>query len=293
MAMADEIDALKKKELIFLLCCLADAESRESRQIVLERLLPLLPTGHHPLQFIEQIEDPATRHLLRQGHAGYLNEIKLRIDIKRLVKSNAKFNLEEGVFLISRLSNDTEITPAQFKSSLDELAQPLAEKNLPERGREGLMIFLDYIFHELSFRGNTENYYDPVNSFLTRVLYTRQGIPVSLGVLCILLARRLGLKLSGVNMPGHFLLRFQDKDELLFIDPFNAGELLTETECQHFLEKQMLRPLPAYLAAVPDLMIIKRMYRNLINYYSSTGDKGREKTLRQHFAILDAPSLRP
>lgn len=290
--MTEENEANKKRELIFLLTCLADSESRESRQIVLERLLPLLPAGHHPLQFIEQIKDAQLRHILRQSHAGYLNEIKLRIDIKKLVRVQTDIDLEEGVFLISRLSNDPEITPADFKAELNLLAVPLKEKELASQGRVGLSQFLKYVFQELAFRGNTDNYYDPVNSFLTRVLNTRQGIPVSLGVLCMLLARRVGLQLDGVNMPGHFLLRYASQNELLFIDPFNAGELLSESECKHFLEKQMLKPIPAYLAPVPDLMILKRMYRNLINYYSSTGDKTREKTLRQHFAILDAPSLR-
>jgi regulator of sirC expression with transglutaminase-like and TPR domain len=87
-----------------------------------------------------------------------------------------------------------------------------------EEHAERLFLFKKYVFEELGFRGNTENYYDPENSYLTRVLETRRGIPVSLSVLCLLLARRVQFPLSGVNLPGHFILKYQSAGYVMYMD---------------------------------------------------------------------------
>ena len=84
-------------------------------------------------------------------------------------------------------------------------------------------LFREYLFREKSFKGNTEDYYNPENSYLTSVLDSGKGIPVSLSVLAILVARRVDLPLEGVNLPGHFIVRYDSPDLRLFLDPFNEG----------------------------------------------------------------------
>ena len=88
----------------------------------------------------------------------------------------------------------------------------------------------EYLFDEVGFRGNPDDYYDPRNSFLNEVLSRRLGIPITLSLVCIEVGKRLDIPLLGVGMPGHFLLRHRD-DESLFIDPFHGGILLSEEEC--------------------------------------------------------------
>ena len=296
--MGPEESADYSQEIDFLLSCLVDTEGPDSRQVVLERLLQLMPAGHHPSLYIESVADPRSRMILRDRYQRFLNELKLRHDLKKLIEKNARGgdpDLELGAFLISRLGEDNSITPEDFRAELDRIARPLRNllNVIPDHEHaERVGAFRRYLFSEKGFRGNTENYYDPRNSFLTQVLETRCGIPVSLSVLCLLISARVGLPLQGVNLPGHFILKYQAGDYLIYLDPFNDGNLLTEEDCLNFLVRQGLEPTVVYLARASSLTILKRMYRNLINYHSAIGNVRMEKILRQHFSILENHSLR-
>ena len=122
---------------------------------------------------------------------------------------------------------------------LDEIAESIDER-LPsaQSGRDPQKIIEqinEHLFEELSFRGNVENYYDPRNSFLNEVLDRRTGIPITLSVIYIEVARRLGLKVEGVGMPGHFLVRCHINNKDIILDPFNKGRSLTEADCEQLL----------------------------------------------------------
>jgi len=100
-----------------------------------------------------------------------------------------------------------------------------------------------YLYEELGFSGNREHYDDPRNSFLNEVLDRRVGIPISLAVVYLEIGRRAGVKLEGVNFPGHFLVRAPAEagraDEDLIIDPFHAGALLSEVDCRQLLRQHV------------------------------------------------------
>ncbi len=90
-----------------------------------------------------------------------------------------------------------------------------------------------YLFEELRFTGNSDHYADPRNSFLNEVLERRTGIPISLSVVYIEVARRAGLQAEGVNFPGHFLVRSHD----LIVDCFHRGAILSEDACRVLLHR--------------------------------------------------------
>ena len=279
-----------RREIESALCCLIDAQKPEIRQAVLARLLDIIPFGHHPLAYIENVSDASARAALRENYCALLNDMKLRHDLKSVMKSSGSdIDLEAGAYLISRLGSDISLTPESFRADLDALAAPLRDRleGSPEDPLERLEIFRHYMFTEIGFRGNTEKYGDPSNSFVTNVLQEKKGIPVSLSVVCLLIAQRVKLPLSGVNLPGHFILKYASGDSSVFIDPFNEGNTLTEQDCFHILIRQGLEPAAGYLARATALTIVKRMYRNLINYHSRSGDAKMEKMLRQHFSILE------
>lgn len=87
------------------------------------------------------------------------------------------------------------------------------------------------------FHGNREAYYEPQNSYLNEVLARRSGIPISLGILYMAVANRAGLKTFGVNAPGHFVVGCCAADGPLFVDPFNAGDVLDQRGCQCRIEQ--------------------------------------------------------
>ncbi len=274
-------------ELEALLERLVESADPEARRPVLKRLVEIVPFGHHPLLYVEALSDPLLRSRIRLQEAESLNDLKLRHDWKQLMsRPGVEPDLEQGICLISRIGGDFELTPEDIREHLNRLAVPLRERLSGVEGTERLRVFRRYVFREMGFRGNTSDYYAPENSFLHEVLRTRRGIPVSLGVACMLLARRVGLPIFGINMPGHFLLKYESPEFSVYLDPFNEGNLLRKRDCVKFLLRQKIRPSGSLLKPASSLTILKRMYRNLINYYVSHGASGMEKRLRRHFSIL-------
>src|SRR6185295_12369540 len=111
----------------------------------------------------------------------------------------------------------------------------------PERYAR-VMALNNYLFAELRFVGNNVHYQDPRNSFLNEVLDRRTGIPITLALLYMEVARRAGLRIEGVNFPGHFLLRCPGRPGLpysedLIIDAFHGGALLSEEACRELLRR--------------------------------------------------------
>ena len=127
-----------------------------------------------------------------------------------------------------------------------------------------------YLFEELGFSGNAERYDDPRNSFLNEVLDRRLGIPISLAVVYLEIGRRAGMRLEGVNFPGHFLVRAPDAAEDLIVDPFHSGALLSEVDCRHLLREYVGDETAfdrALLATATRQHIVVRMLVNLKRLY--------------------------
>jgi regulator of sirC expression with transglutaminase-like and TPR domain len=151
-----------------------------------------------------------------------------------------------------------------------------------------------YLFDELNFRGNKDNYYDPKNSFLNEVLDRKTGIPITLSVIYIEVARRLGIKVDGVGMPGHFLLKCSIGEHDLLFDAFNAGKILTETECEQLLNNiygEKAKFHPSYLKPVKKREILRRMLGNLKNIYISGGDSARALSIVERLLAIEPDSI--
>lgn len=131
------------------------------------------------------------------------------------------------------------------------------------------------LFEELRFTGNTGSYYDPENSMLDSVISRRVGIPITLSVLTIAVARRADIDLLGVGLPGHFLVR-PAGDAGCFLDPFAGGAVLDLEDCAELIRRTQgdhARLLPEHLAPVGTALIIERMLNNLLAIYRSQGDR--------------------
>jgi regulator of sirC expression with transglutaminase-like and TPR domain len=131
-----------------------------------------------------------------------------------------------------------------------------------------LRLLGDYFFGELEFTGNTEDYYDPRNSYLNDVIDRRVGIPISLSVLFQHLAARAGIRLVGVNFPGHFLLAYPREHDRIYIDVFQAGQWLDWQDCQQRLNQHEIQIEERDLGPMHPREILLRMLRNLKGIYS-------------------------
>ena len=123
----------------------------------------------------------------------------------------------------------------------------------------------DHLYNYLQFQGNKKNYYDPENSFLNRVIDRQIGIPISLSVVYLAIAKRLDFPMVGIGMPGHFLIRPEFEDVGIFVDAFNCGEILFEHDCQAKLQtyQQPVELDPSWLEPVSNKQILVRMLNNL------------------------------
>lgn len=131
------------------------------------------------------------------------------------------------------------------------------------------------LFGDLGFAGDHRDYYDPRNSYLDQVMSRRLGIPITLSILTMEVARRQAVTLVGVGMPGHFLVR-DGADPDLFIDPYHGGAVLDRRGCVALFESAHGRETPfreAYLEPIGSLAITARMLANLGNVFVSRGDR--------------------
>ncbi len=132
------------------------------------------------------------------------------------------------------------------------------------------------LFVEEEFRGNDGDYYDPRNSFLNDVLERKLGIPISLAIVYMEVAQRIGFPLFGVGMPGHFLLKHYDvAGNETFIDPFHRGDILTRADCQARLDEIYSGQIPLqpeFLHTVTRRQLLTRVLNNLRNIYTERRD---------------------
>ncbi|HUG39465.1 MAG TPA: transglutaminase-like domain-containing protein [Longimicrobiales bacterium] len=134
------------------------------------------------------------------------------------------------------------------------------------------------LFREEGFRGNADAYYDPRNSFLNDVLDRRLGIPITLGIVMLEVGWRVGLPLSGINFPGHFLVRYDGEVARLLIDPFDGGRIRWEDEGQELLDRVyggMVRMREEFLRPASRMDIIARVLTNLKGIYLNARDDAR------------------
>lgn len=152
-----------------------------------------------------------------------------------------------------------------------------------------IMRLNEVLVSELGFRGNADQYFDARNSFLNDVLDRRTGIPITLSVVYLEVARRIELPLVGVGLPGHFLVKYDDGAQEILLDPFHGGRLLTEDDCRAKIAEMYqgeMRFHKALLAAVSKRQILLRMLRNLKGIYAQAKDHAKTLSVIERLLLL-------
>lgn len=207
---------------------------------------------------------------------------------------DAAIDLPRGALLISALLQpglDPELHLRRLESlAIAAVASVPREAPLPER----ILALNRFLFEEEGFSGNLDDYYDPRNSFLDQVLERRTGIPITLSLLFVEVARQVGIPAFGVGFPGHFLVRVGEGGSVLVLDPFARGMSLGEQELDRRLAEVYgegaltIRANPAVLRAATRREILVRLLANLKAIYTGRGD------LQRALVTVDAVlTLRP
>jgi len=201
-------------------------------------------------------------------------------------------DVEQGAWLLAQ-TRYPDINVAAYQALFDSYAGDLRERiNFGAKTEQILADINQYLFSELGFHGNEQNYYDPENSYLNRAVDRRTGNPISLCMVYYFLCRRLYLPVAGIGMPGHFLCRFQSPSEELYIDAFNRGKLLSKTDCVKYLVQTNYGFQEGLLSPATPRRILLRMCSNLHQIYQYLKLPDETARLQRYIVALNRESNR-
>jgi regulator of sirC expression with transglutaminase-like and TPR domain len=187
-----------------------------------------------------------------------------------------RIDVLRGALLVAKDEYPT-LDVARETARLDELAAPLGRLDGLAPADQASLI-AERLFVECGFRGNEDDYYDPKNSFMNTVLDRRLGIPITLSLLYIEVARRAGVPASGVGFPKHFLVRIEtESGEPLLVDPFGGGRVVGRGTLESWLDRGTRSPRGgrAIVAPLSSRAILVRLLGNLKGVYASRGELSR------------------
>ena len=197
-----------------------------------------------------------------------------------------KLDLEAGLWLLARTMYPS-VNVEGYRAILDSFVYELMDRvDFGAEVREILRAINRFLFVEQGFVGNEEEYFDPQNSYLNRVIDRRTGNPISLCIIYLLLADRLALPITGIGMPGHFVCRYQSNREEIYIDAFNRGKLLSKRDCIRYLNQAGHGYQESFLGPVSSQRILLRVCANLHRIYGSREEWDEMARMQRYIVAL-------
>ena len=221
-------------------------------------------------------------------------DASLRLFAHLAARPERELDLARAVLLLAE-PEYPGLDVSAYLERLDELGalarSRLASLHSDPTRRAAVPPLLGLLYGELGFCGNTDDYYDPRNSFLNEVLDRRTGIPITLAVVLVEVARRAGIAAHGVGFPGHFLVRFDCEDGAALVDPFE-GRVLDELALEALANRHASHPTltdPHALEPASKANTLIRMLNNLRGIYAAKEEGERLRSILERLEVL-APS---
>ncbi len=210
-------------------------------------------------------------------------------------QDDEQINLEKAALYIAQ-EEYPELDVDEYLNAIDKISAEI-QTRLPEEPYPLRIVqtINQYLYKDLGFSGNSEDYYNPRNSFLNDVIDRKTGIPISLALLYLAIAKRINFPMVGIGMPGHFLIRPAVNEEMdIFVDAYHDGEILFPQDCQERLNQLAGQPVemrPKFLEAVTARQFLARMLTNLKGIYLNQGKIEKCLSMIERILILfpDAP----
>jgi regulator of sirC expression with transglutaminase-like and TPR domain len=208
---------------------------------------------------------------------------------KEIYQPEEQINLAKAALYIAQ-EEYPDLDPDEYLNALDTMASEVRER-LPDQ-RYPLRVIQainQYLYDDLNFTGNKDDYYDPRNSYLNDVIERRTGIPITLALLYLEIAKRVDFPMVGIGMPGHFLIRPDFPDAAIYVDAFNSGEILFEQDCQERLSELYQQPVQmkaSFLEAVNNRRFLSRMLMNLKLIYLNRNELSKALAVVERLLLL-------
>jgi len=220
---------------------------------------------------------------------------------KKWIKEDSD-NLQYAVFLIAKY-NFPDITYQSFSEKIDDIKSDAnLQMNDNLSSLEKIWVLNHIFYTNYKFRRSTNDFYSPKNSYINRVLETKQGNTVSLAIIYLLVANKLALPVYGINLPKNFILAYteelfidemdisvEDKNVSFYINPYNNGAILTKYEIDTFLKQQKIESLDNYYKPCNNKVIIQRLLENLVYSYQKLHDSEKVKDLKKFIELFKSP----
>ena len=193
-----------------------------------------------------------------------------------------RFDIERAAWLLSRaLLPGVPTGPCE--DQINEWGiEFLSRTHSAATNEDRVRLLGEFLSGELHFRGNSDCYYCEENSLLPRLLSTRMGIPISLSLLYIMVGSRAGMKIEGINLPGHFIAKHGD----LFFDPFHGGRILDRDDLRGILSRQGIELKESHLLPAWPRQFLMRILANLLYVYDLDGDSERHALVKSWMDAL-------
>lgn len=301
---------LNKNEVISLIALLDDDDD-EVAQHVENKLLSL---GSDVIPFLESEWDSVENIEQQQKIENIIHRIQFTYIVNQLRtwSHSEEQDLLEGILLIARYRYP-DLDKQKIINDIDRIRLDVwLELNYELTAYEKVRV-LNHVFYNLhGFKGNTEHYHDPQNSFINYVLESKKGNPIMMAIIYMLVAQRLQMPVFGVNLPQHFVLAYKEdqlapligdpfntkpkldyrKGKVLFyINAFNNGAIFSKANLEQFLIQIKIDPKFEFFEACSNIDIVKRVLRNLVVAYEKTGKLNKMSEVHEMLAVLGEPLL--
>ena len=195
-----------------------------------------------------------------------------------IAREDARIDLARGCLMIAQDAYPG-LDVDRYLGEIERMAIRLRGRTPQDASAEERVVALNqFLYEELGYWGNTEDYYDPRNSYLNDVIDRKTGIPITLSILYMEVGRRVGLPLEGVSFPGHFLVRLRLRGGTLVLDPFSGGAPQSEDDLRSRIKRVIPDgvadnlpaselPLDQFLEPASKRQILSRVLRKLKGIY--------------------------
>tara|TARA_R110002020_G_scaffold15348_9_gene54794 strand:- start:879 stop:1721 length:843 start_codon:yes stop_codon:yes gene_type:complete len=269
------------------LVSLLDDSDREVRMHVRDRIISL---GNDIIPFLEKKWENSFNPDIQKEIEELVHDLQFSLLKERLIdwRDTDDRDLLTGLWIINTYQYpDLEYAKLNaemhqiyfevwtaFKSDLTPYEQVRAINNV--------------LFNTLRFSANSKNFHSPANSMLSSVLDSKRGNPLTLCSIYLLVAKKLGLPIYGVNLPNLFVLTYKSADVTFYINAFNKGLIFSRKDIFNYLEQLKIEPKPEYFEPCGHLQMMIRMFRNLENAFEKLGESDKVQEIKELIELLNA-----
>jgi regulator of sirC expression with transglutaminase-like and TPR domain len=276
---------INQNELKALVSLLDDSD-REVKEHVREKIISL---GNQIIPFLEESWENSFNPEIQKEIEELVHELQFSLLKERLTqwKQSEEQDLLTGLWIINTYQYP-DLGFDQLNATMHQIYFDVwtAFKN-DSPPYDKIRTINSVLFKDLKFAANTKNFHSPGNSMLSNVLDSKRGNPISLCAVYLLVAKKLGLPISGVNLPNLFVLTYTSDNLTFYINAFNKGLIFSRQDIHNYLEHLKIPPKDEFFEPCENLVIIKRTLRNLVYAFDKIGELAKKEEVQELVDILE------